>query len=243
MRFLVAGLLTFTGAAAISAQAPDDIKLKLVPIENKSKDRLNAIRVDTMGRIFIGGYDTVWVCEPKANGEYHPRKPLYRFPERTWINDIEVRGDNLYVLTANALYVFVDGVRKRDGFLPRKLLWGVAGLPPMLAEEGSEFRAGPTFYDDAILPAELRGRLLTVRGGRIASFDVEPHGASFTAKAGATTRSAAPNIWAVGRGGRLFTAYESVEMITTLNDDAKIPFEPFESTDVLRAEIIQSRNE
>ncbi|HZZ81737.1 MAG TPA: hypothetical protein VFE62_24765 [Gemmataceae bacterium] len=329
-------------ASLCLAQEPAEVPLKVVPIETSAKDRLLSVRVDTMGRIFLGSYDTLYVCEPKDDGTYHPRKPLYRFPERTWINDIEVRGDDVYVLTAHALYVFVDGVRKRDGLLPRKLLWGVPGgrpfagmqkmawgpegdlyftvgdvvpegrlgywtffsqpawtktyyrgaggvfrckpdgtnlrvvadglhhasnltfdrhwnlftserrgkgtaeiwhvtpharlgasdrLPPIYAEGESEFRAGPTYYDDGLLPASLRDRLLLVRAGRTMAFEVEPHGASFKAKAGAASCEANPNIWVVGRGGRLFSVYESVDMITTPDDDAKAPFEPYEASE------------
>ncbi len=346
MRFVIGILLAFSFSTATSrGQEPPDVKLKVVPIDAGAKDRLLSVRVDTMGRVFIGGYDALHVCEPDARGGYLPRKLLYRFPERTRINDIEVRGDDLYVLTSSALYVFKGGVRKRTDMLPRKLLWGVPGglleagfqklawgpegdlyfsvggvvpegrsgywtffgqpdgtktpyrgiggvfrcksdgsnlqvvahglrrpgalafdrhwnlftcdrqtekstqlwhitphmhfgkpigpadgLTPLLAEDG-EFRAGPFFYDDALLPTELRDRLLLVRAGRIVSFGVEPHGASFKALPGAVSTSAAPNTWAVGRGGRIFTVDEGVAMLTKTDDRDAHPFEPYESSE------------
>jgi hypothetical protein len=107
-----------------------DFKLRSTLIDTYPKEHLLAIRVDTMSRLFVGARDSLFVYEPKKDGSYEPRKIIYRFPSSSWINDIEVHGDNLYVLTSNALYVFVDGVRKRSDLLPRKLIWGVpVGVP------------------------------------------------------------------------------------------------------------------
>ena len=57
-------------------------------------------------------------------GAYGPRQLLYRFPPDTWVTDIEIRGDDLYVMTNAALYRFVDGRVKRDNLVPQRLLWG-----------------------------------------------------------------------------------------------------------------------
>lgn len=339
-------LAFFVFTAAGRGQEPLDLKLKVVPIDADAKDRLLSVRVDTRGRVFIGGRDALHVCEPDDRGGYQPRKLLYSFPERTWINDIEVRGDDLYVLTASALYVFFDGVRKRADLTPRKLLWGVPGglpgagfrklawgpegdlyftvggvvpegrcgywtffsqsapaktpyrgiggvfrckpdgsglqvvahglrrpsvltfdrhwnlftcdrtteksaqlghitphgrfgkpigpadgLAPLLSIDSAEFRAGPIYYDDALLPAEWRDRILFVSMGRIESVGLEPRGASFKATGGPASTSAAPTTWAVGRGGRIFTVEDGVAMLTKADDPALHPFEPYEAAD------------
>jgi hypothetical protein len=117
--------LLVTSALCAQQSAPL-IELKATDIDAYPQEHLLALRVDTMGRLFVGARNHLYVYEPKKEGGYEPRKLLYRFPPaHAWISDIEVRGDNLYVLTQTALYVFVDGVRKRGDLLPRKLIWGV----------------------------------------------------------------------------------------------------------------------
>jgi len=85
---------------------------------------IRCVRVDAMGRVFVGGRESLFAYEPSENG-YHARKLLYRFPPKSDINDIEIRGNDLYVLTRSALYVLADGGRRRDRLQPKKLLWGV----------------------------------------------------------------------------------------------------------------------
>jgi len=120
---LIALILSTTYSNA--QPTPADFKLQSTLIDKYPKEHLLAIRVDTMNRLFVGAHESLFVYEPKKDGGYEPRKILYRFPADSWINDIEVRGDNLYVLTSHALYVFVDGLRKRSDLSPRKLIWGV----------------------------------------------------------------------------------------------------------------------
>jgi hypothetical protein len=79
-----------------------------------------SVHADAMGRLFVGCREALFVYEPKQ-----PRKLLYRFPPHSRINDIETRGNDLYVLTRSALYVIPDGVREREDLKPKKLLWGV----------------------------------------------------------------------------------------------------------------------
>ncbi len=128
MRCVIGMFLAFFFFTATSrGQEPLDVKLKIVPID-AAKDRLLSVRVDTMGRVFLGGDDALHVCEPDKHGGYQPRKLLYRFPERTWINDIEVRGDDLYVLTLECWCMcFKGGVCKRDGHVAAQAGVGRAG--------------------------------------------------------------------------------------------------------------------
>ena len=50
------------------------------------------------GRLFVGGREALFVYEPDERGGYRPRQLLYRFPPDSWINDVEVRGNDLYVM-------------------------------------------------------------------------------------------------------------------------------------------------
>jgi hypothetical protein len=127
MRLTLVIVALLAAAIPCSAQQPTsaDFKLQTTLIDKYPQEHLLAIRVDTMNRLFVGAHESLFVYELKKGGGYEPRKIIYRFPADSWINDIEVRGDNLYVLTSNALYVFIDGVRKRSDLSPRKLVWGV----------------------------------------------------------------------------------------------------------------------
>ncbi|MBI2806801.1 MAG: c-type cytochrome [Planctomycetes bacterium] len=125
--FLVGLIAAVVWAPPVSAQ-PDasvDAGLRIVPIDSDAKESFLSVRVDTMGRLFVGGREGLFVYEPNAQGGYQPRKLLYRFPAHSWVYDIEIRGNDLYVLTLSALYLFPDAVSKRENLRPRKLIWGV----------------------------------------------------------------------------------------------------------------------
>ncbi len=123
---LLAGFHTPVFAAA---DAPDaftlaDPQLKLVKIDADEKESLLALASDGQGRIFAGGREALFVYEPAPDGLYQTRREIYRFPPNSWIYNIAIRGHDLYVLTVGALYLFPDGVIKRDGLQPQRLLWG-----------------------------------------------------------------------------------------------------------------------
>jgi len=101
-----------------------DEKLKLVSIDSSPDESFLALRTDTMGRLFAGGREALFVYEPDPAGVYGPRQLLYRFPPDTWITDIEVRGDDLYAITNAALYLFPRGRLERTDLKPRRLVWG-----------------------------------------------------------------------------------------------------------------------
>jgi putative heme-binding domain-containing protein len=104
---------------------PADARLKAVLIDRSRDDSFVSIKADTMGRLFVGGREALFVYEPDDRGGYRPRRELFRFPPDAWIAGIEVRGDDLYVLTASALYRFPGGRTKRDGLKPERLVWGL----------------------------------------------------------------------------------------------------------------------
>jgi len=114
---------------ARGAESPDyslvDPELRLERLDSSPNESFLSMRADPAGRLFVGGREAVFVYEPTAHGRFAPRRELLRFPADSWVYDLEVRGNDLYVLTLSALYVVPDGVTKRDGLRPRRLLWGV----------------------------------------------------------------------------------------------------------------------
>lgn len=127
MRILI--LAVFLVGAATRAEELNytvaDPDLKVVLLDKSEKESFLAVQVDTRGRLFVGGREALFVYEPKPEGGYASKQELYRFPDHTWVYDIAVRGHDLYVLTVSALYVFPDGVVKREGLVPKRLIWGV----------------------------------------------------------------------------------------------------------------------
>src|SRR5262249_2295505 len=103
---------------------PADPRLKVVLLDRSPAESYVAVKADTQGRLFVGGREGLFVFEPDARGGYRPRQELYRLPPDSWVSGIEVRGDDLYVLTASALYLFPGGRTQRMGLKPRRLVWG-----------------------------------------------------------------------------------------------------------------------
>jgi putative heme-binding domain-containing protein len=121
--------LMVTGGLARAAEKLDyaaaESGLKVVRLDSAKTASFLAVRVDTAGRLFVGGREELFVYEPDNKGGYRPRRRLFRFPRDTWVNDIAVRGNDLYVLTVSALYLIPGGVTRREGLRPRRFLWGV----------------------------------------------------------------------------------------------------------------------
>ncbi|MFO0946249.1 MAG: LamG-like jellyroll fold domain-containing protein [Planctomycetota bacterium] len=111
------------GTESSTYRATDDAT-KLVRIDSCPNESLLSVKVDSEGQLFVGGREALFVYEPKPDGGYAPRREIYRFPEHSWVNDIEIRGDDLYVMTNAALYLFPQGRVQREGLVPRRLLWG-----------------------------------------------------------------------------------------------------------------------
>jgi hypothetical protein len=123
-RALIATIL-FGSCICARETATVDAELKTVRIDSVAHESLMSVRADTQGRLFVGGREAIFVYEPNAQGGYHSRRLLYRFPPDPLVNDIEIRGNDLYVLTRSALYLIADGARKRESLQPKKLIWGV----------------------------------------------------------------------------------------------------------------------
>ncbi len=104
---------------------PADPRLRAVLLDRSDGESYVSLKVDTQGRLFTGGREALFVFEPDDRGGYGPRRELYRFPPDSWIAGIEIRGNDLYVATAAALYVLPGGRTQRAGLKPRRLVWGI----------------------------------------------------------------------------------------------------------------------
>ena len=103
----------------------NDPELKVVRLDSSGGDSFLSVRLDTTGRIFVGGRKTLFVYDLDEAGKYKPRHLLCEFPDHTWVNDIEIRGDDLYIVTVSAVYRLPGARLKREGVTPERLLWGV----------------------------------------------------------------------------------------------------------------------
>ncbi|MFO0947102.1 MAG: HEAT repeat domain-containing protein [Planctomycetota bacterium] len=111
-------------AEALEYSATDPA-LQVVLIDPSPNESYLSVRVDSAGRIFVGGREALFVYEPTDQGGYQPAKELARFPKDSWLNDVEILGDDLYVLTCTALYRIPDGRIKRTDLKPKRLVWGI----------------------------------------------------------------------------------------------------------------------
>jgi putative heme-binding domain-containing protein len=102
-----------------------DPRLKVELIDRSESDVLMAVRPDGEGRLFVGGRDAAFVYEPDPHGGYRPKRELLRLPGDSIVIGLELRGDDLYVLTGNALYLVPGARLRRDALRPRRLLWGL----------------------------------------------------------------------------------------------------------------------
>lgn len=102
-----------------------DQTLKAVQIDSSDTESFLAVRGDSQGRLFVGSREAVFLYQPDEKGGYQKRHELIRFPKDTWIYDIEVRGNDLYVVTINAVYRIPQGAAKTDGLEPERLIWGI----------------------------------------------------------------------------------------------------------------------
>ncbi len=112
-----------SGPGSVDYKVADD-RLRVELIDRVPGESLLSVRADAEGRLFVGGREALFVYEPEDSGGYKPRQLLYRFPEHTWLNDITIRGNDLYVMTNAALYIFREGRTRRDGLTPERLVWG-----------------------------------------------------------------------------------------------------------------------
>jgi len=113
-----------TASPPLLTRRPADPTIRLRTIDTSPDESFLSLRLDTAGRLFAGGREGLFVYEPDGHGGYGPRQLLYRFPPDTWVTDVEIRGDDLYVMTNAALYLVEGGRLRREGLVPKRLLWG-----------------------------------------------------------------------------------------------------------------------
>jgi putative heme-binding domain-containing protein len=116
-------------ALPASAEEPPyqtaDPDLRVITLDSAPTESFLAVKVDSEGRLFVGGREQLFVYEPLPNGKYAPRVSLVKLPEHSWIYDIEIRGNDIYLLTVSALYVLPDARIKRSGLTIKRLVWGI----------------------------------------------------------------------------------------------------------------------
>jgi hypothetical protein len=93
--------------------------------------------------------------------------------------------------------------------------------------------AGLSYYDETMLPEKYRHQLLGARGNEVMRLSIEQRGASFHATEYAWLQGKNPVAITVGRGGRLFAIMgpSDVVMLTTKDDPAAHPFQPYVMTE------------
>lgn len=102
-----------------------DPRFETVLIDRSEKDAYLAVRVDSQGQLFVAAREAIYRFDPAPGGKFQPRKEILKFPADSILMGLEYRGNDLYVLTANALYLIPDGRVKTSGLQPRRILWGL----------------------------------------------------------------------------------------------------------------------
>ncbi|MGB8852305.1 MAG: hypothetical protein WCC69_01915, partial [Pirellulales bacterium] len=102
-----------------------DPALAIHLMDTSKTESFLGVHVDGEGRLFVGGREAVFAYDPDGAGGFRPRVELFRFPPDTWVYDIAVRGDDLYVQTVTTLFVLPGARVRREGITARPLLWGI----------------------------------------------------------------------------------------------------------------------
>lgn len=102
-----------------------DADLQYQILARSWRDTYLSVRQDGEGRLFVGCRASLLLLEPDQRGAYQGPLELYRFDHDAWISDVAFRGDDLYVMTSSALYLFEGGRARRDHLVPRRLIWGI----------------------------------------------------------------------------------------------------------------------
>ncbi|HJT33278.1 MAG TPA: TIM barrel protein [Pirellulales bacterium] len=92
-------------------------------IDRSRTDAYLGVKVDGEGRLFVGAREVVYRFAPDRGG-FKLRQEVCRLPADSIVMGLEFRGDDLYVLANNALYLLSNG-RIQAGVRPRRILWGL----------------------------------------------------------------------------------------------------------------------
>ena len=130
VRLILAVLVTFPATAQQTlppslAFTLGEPGLKAVVVDSDERESFLGLQLDSAGRLFAGCREALFVYEPATGGLYQPRQLLFRFPKDAWVYDIAIRGDDLYVATHTAIYLLEGAVKKREGIVPKRLVWGL----------------------------------------------------------------------------------------------------------------------
>ena len=142
LHFLSLCLFAFTASAEVPGIHLADKSLGVEFLDSDEKEFFISQTMDLSGRLFVGCREALYVYEPTADGGFGPRQELFRFPMHSWLYDLEVYGNDLFVLTNTALYRMRDAVTRRNNLKPEKLLWGKPQGHYHQGLHGMEF--GPT---------------------------------------------------------------------------------------------------
>ena len=135
-------LLALTASAEVPGIHLADKSLGVEFLDSDEKEFFISQTMDLSGRLFVGCREALYVYEPTEEGGFGPRQELFRFPMHSWLYDLEVYGNDLFVLTNTALYRMRDAVTRRNNLKPEKLLWGKPQGHYHQGLHGMEF--GPT---------------------------------------------------------------------------------------------------
>jgi putative heme-binding domain-containing protein len=128
IRLVVGLLLAVLSEPGLSQDATyrlSDPQLKLLRIDSDEKESFLGVRLDPAGRLFVGGREGLFVYEPDGKGGFGKRQLLVRFPNHTWVYDVAIRGNDLYVSTVSAIYLIPNGVTQRENLKPTRFVWGI----------------------------------------------------------------------------------------------------------------------